>query len=53
MQDYESANEEIIYYGRVMLIPHMDGGWALPGGRRATSERDAKRCAEKLEKLIK
>lgn len=39
--------------GRVIHVPGLTPGWALPGGRFTESEDEAIRCAMEMNRLIK
>lgn len=54
----ESQNDslnpnKVFVCGRAVVVPHQDGGWALPGGDRALTERDARHVAFEIDWLMK
>ena len=38
-----------ITHGRATLVPHSDGGWALPGGQRVTGHLEAMAWAAEVD----
>lgn len=42
------GSSAIYINGTLVLVEHTDGGWAVPGGARITSEAKAQRVANEI-----
>lgn len=53
MSQHSKRAPGALVIGTALICPHMDGGWALPGGRHVWLKAQAQQAGEFLDEMIR